>query len=300
MAKELKVALVGLDTSHSVAFPKRMQDPSCPPEQKVEGLRAVTCLAFVTPFQNEEGINARKKQLEVLGVKITNTLEETVKGVDAVMIELNDPSLHLEYFKKCSDLGLPIFLDKPMADNYLNGRIIYDISKKKNLKICSMSSLRFPPALTGAMKEIPNPDNSYFYGPLGIAPAGSSIVWYGVHVFEMLVRAMGKGALTVHTSKHSNGVVVTVEYPDKKVAVADLTEKCNAYGGTLRSKEEAVEAFVVDQNIIYTDLVRELFGFLKGGPSPVPFEDSLEVMALLDTAEKSFQSGKKEKVPNNI
>src|SRR3989339_750508 len=233
MAKELKVALVGLDTSHSVAFPKRMQDPSCPPEQKVEGLRAVTCLAFVTPFQNEEGINARKKQLEVLGVKITNTLEETVKGVDAVMIELNDPSLHLEYFKKCSDLGLPIFLDKPMADNYLNGRIIYDISKKKNLKICSMSSLRFPPALTGAMKEIPNPDNSHFYGPLGIAPAGSSIIWYGVHAFEMLEKAMGKGALSVTTKKDPAGIVSIVEYPEGRRGVVELREGAWVFGGSL-------------------------------------------------------------------
>ncbi|MFH1075070.1 MAG: hypothetical protein V1752_08285 [Candidatus Firestonebacteria bacterium] len=297
MADELKIALIGLDSSHSIEFSKRMQAPDCPADQKVEGLRAVTCLAFVTPFQNEEGINKRIKQLEAWGVKITKTFEETVKGVNAVMIELNDPSLHLEYFKKCSDLGLPIYLDKPMADTYINGRIIYDISKKKNLKICSMSSLRFPPALTEAIGKIPNPDYSYFYGPLGIAPAGSSIVWYGVHVFEMLIRSMGRGALTAHTTKHGNGVVIVVEYPNNKTAVADLTENCWSYGGTLRDKGGAAAPFIVDRKVIYTDLVRELFSFLKGGPAPVPFEDTLEIMALLDTAEKSLKSGKTEQVP---
>ncbi|OGF52549.1 MAG: hypothetical protein A2044_01290 [Candidatus Firestonebacteria bacterium GWA2_43_8] len=297
MSDELKVAIIGLDTSHSVEFPKRMQAPDCPPEQKVQGLRAITCLAFVTPFQNEEGINKRIKQLEAWGVKITRTFEETVKGADAIMIELNDPSLHLEYFKKCAELGLPIFLDKPLADTYINGRIIYDIAKKNNLKICSMSSLRFPPALTEALIKVPKPDYSYFYGPLGKAPAGSSIVWYGVHVFEMLVRSMGRGALSLQTNQHSNGAVVVVEYPGKKVAVADLTEDCWSYGGTLRDKAGAAAPFIVDGKIIYTDLVRELFGFIKGGPAPVPFEDTLEVMALLDTAEKSLKSGKKEKVP---
>jgi len=297
MEGELKIALIGLDTSHSIEFTKRMQAPDCPPEQKVEGLRAISCLAFVTPFQNEEGISKRKKQLESWGVKITADFEETVKGVDAVMIELNDPSLHLEYFKKCADLGLPIFLDKPLSDTYVNGRIIYDIAKKKNLRICSMSSLRFPPALTEALNKIPKPDYGYFYGPLGIAAAGSSIVWYGVHAFEMMVRAMGRGALTAQTTKHQNGAVITVEYPGKNTAVADLTEDCWSYGGTLREKGGAAAPFIVDGKLTYTDLVKELAGFLKGGPSPVPLEDTLQVMALLDTAEKSLKSGKKEQVP---
>ena len=107
MANEIKIAVIGLDTSHSIEFTKRMQAPDCPADMKVDGLRVMTCLAFVTPFQNEEGINTRIKQLEAWGVKITSTLEETVKGADAVMIEIDDPSLHLEYFKKC------LFLNEP-------------------------------------------------------------------------------------------------------------------------------------------------------------------------------------------
>ena len=39
---------IGLDTSHSVEFPRRMQAPDCPEKNKVEGLKAVTCLRFET------------------------------------------------------------------------------------------------------------------------------------------------------------------------------------------------------------------------------------------------------------
>ena len=41
MKKEIKVAIIGLDTSHSVEFPRRMQAPDCPEKNKVEGLKAV-------------------------------------------------------------------------------------------------------------------------------------------------------------------------------------------------------------------------------------------------------------------
>ena len=48
---EMKVAIIGLDTSHSVAMPKLMNDPACEPDMKVPGMKAVTCLRFETPFQ---------------------------------------------------------------------------------------------------------------------------------------------------------------------------------------------------------------------------------------------------------
>ena len=59
--QETKVAIVGLDTSHSIQFAKRMQDPACPADQKVEGLRATACLSFETPFQDRKGLERMRK-----------------------------------------------------------------------------------------------------------------------------------------------------------------------------------------------------------------------------------------------
>ena len=61
---DMKVAIIGLDTSHSVAMPKLMNDPTCEPDMKVSGLKAVTCLRFETPFQGKEGLDNRQAQLE--------------------------------------------------------------------------------------------------------------------------------------------------------------------------------------------------------------------------------------------
>jgi len=104
MSKEIKAAVIGLDTIHSIQFAKRLHDPACPVDQKVSGMKISSCMKFVTPFQNLEGINKRQEQLESWGVKVTPDFDEAVKGCDAILIEINDPSLHLEYFKKCAAL----------------------------------------------------------------------------------------------------------------------------------------------------------------------------------------------------
>ena len=294
MAKELKVSIIGLDTSHAIELPRLMQAPDCPKDQKVDGLRAVSCLRFETPFQNKEGLDQRQKQLEQWGVKVTESFEEAVKGCDAIMIEINDPARHVEYFRRCAGLGKPIFLDKPLADTMPHGEQVLTDAKKNGTLFFSASSLRFVPQLDEACRKVPQPMACSVYGPLGKAPAGSSIVWYGVHAFEMLQRAMGNGAGSVLTRKDGSGVVAAVAYGDGRRGVVELTEGAWIYGGTLRTKEEACP-FVVDMARAYADLVTRIAAFFRGGDAPVPLEATREIMGMLDAAERSLQSGKEEK-----
>lgn len=293
--KETKVAVIGLDTSHSIAFTELMQSPDCPPDKRVAGLRAVSCLSFSTPFQNEEGLDARQKTLESWGVKVTTDFDEAVADCDAVMLEINDPAYHLEYFEQCADLGKPIFLDKPMADNIENGRKIFDMARSRKLKVFSSSTLRFVPQLMEACAGMPEPQTVTTYGPLGKAPAGSSLIWYGVHAFEMLQRAMGPGAARVRAVSNSAGVVSVVEYADGRRGVVELTEGAYIYGGCLKNKEKAVP-YVVDMSRHYPDLLIQIERFFRTGEAPIDLETTLEVMAMLDAAERSCLSGLAEEI----
>jgi len=291
MAKDILVGVIGLDTSHAIEFPRRMQAPDLEAGMKVPGLRAATCLRFATPFQNEEQLDGRQRELEGWGVKVTRRLEEAVAGVDALMLEINDPAYHLEYFERCAGLGLPIFLDKPMADTIANGRRIDAIARKHGTRVFSSSSLRFVQALGDACAAVPAPALASVYGPLGKAPAGSSVVWYGVHAFEMLQRGLGRGAAAVLARRDTLGVTVIVQYPDARRGIVELTEGSWLYGGCLRALDKA-HPFVVNLDRAYTEQLGHIARFFQGGPAPVAMEDSLEVMALLDAAKRSCQSGR--------
>jgi predicted dehydrogenase len=290
MAKQINVGIIGLDTSHSIEFSRRMQAPDCPAADKVEGLHVLACMRFETPFQDKKGLDARQKQLEGWGVHVTESFDEAVKGCDALMLEINDPAYHVEYFRKAVTLGKPIFLDKPLADTIAHGKEIVSLAARHTARVFSASSLRFSPQLEEACRKVPKPQLGYVYGSLGKAPAGSSIVWYGVHAFEMLERAMGRGAANVITRRGRLGAVVLVGYGDERRGVVELTEG-SSYGGMLRTVKEG-EPFAVDGSRIYTDELKKVQRFFATGETPVALEDTLEIMALLDAAEQSAQSGK--------
>jgi predicted dehydrogenase len=295
MPQDLKVALIGLDTSHTIEFARRMQAPDCPPDQKVPGLRATACLRFPTPFQAAAGLDARQKTLEGWGVRVTTRFEEAVADCDAVLLEINDPALHLEYFERVASLGKRVFLDKPLADTLANGRKVAALAAARKVPVFSASSLRFVPQLLAACQEVPRPLLASAYGPVGKAPAGSSIVWYGVHAFEMLQRAMGRGALGVFARADEAGVTAVVRYPEKRRGVVELSYASWAYGGSLRDDKRIVP-FVNDASRLYSDLLLKVGDFLRGGPLPVAMEDTLEVMGMLDAAQRSADSGREEAV----
>ncbi|HBC89513.1 MAG TPA: hypothetical protein DCZ94_21460 [Lentisphaeria bacterium] len=296
MPKEINVALIGLDTSHTVEFAKRIQAADCPADQKITGLRASACLRFSTPFQNEDGLNVRQKQLEAWGIRVTTDFDDAVKECDAIMIEINDPSHHLEYFKKCVALEKPIFLDKPLADNIENGLEIVRLAKENKVNAISASPLRFDANLIKTCSEMPKPAQVNVYGPLGRpAPTGSSIVWYGVHAFEMLEKAIGKGASCITVRVDGSGAVAIVDYPDKRRGIVELTKGVYIYGGTLRDSKAAI-SYSVEAGKFYTGLMKDVEKFFRTGEASFTLEDAVEVMAMLDAADRSFKSGSTETV----
>ena len=134
-------------------------------------------------------------------------------------------------------------------------------------------------ALQRACEQVPEPRSAVTWGALGQAPAGSSIVWYGVHGVEMLQRALGRGARTVSAHPVSAGAVLVVEYAGGATGVVELYEG-GGYGGVLRAAPGTDAPPAVP--------------FLAGGPAPVPLADTLEVMAILDAADRVCRSGRTE------
>ena len=117
-----------------------------------------------------------------------------------------------------------------------------------------------------------------------------------VHGVEMLQRALGRGARTVSAHPVSGGAVLVVEYEHGATGVVELYEG-GGYGGVLRAApggDGPAPPYVVDMRTGYSDLLRAVVPFLAGAPTPVPLADTLEVMAILDAADRASRSGRPE------
>lgn len=289
-----KIAVIGLDTSHTAVFTKLIQG-AAPDGGQVKGMRVVKAMRFPSAFQAEEGQDKRQAEFETLGVEMMPDVESVLKDVDAVFIEINDPALHVHYFEKIVHSGLPVFIDKPLAGNVNDARRIVELAEKHDIKVWSASSLRFLPQLISAKKRIPAPDASHTFGALGKAAAGSDLIWYGVHAVEMLTATLGTGAQSVQAMESDAGVVMTIAYADGRSGLVECLRGCYHYGGRLQAKGEIV-MYTNEKQSPYPGLISALQDFVVKGNIPVPLSEAFEIVAILEAADRSLTSRQREYV----
>ena len=289
--REFKIAAIGLDTSHTVEFAKLLQGPDTPDDLRIKGLKIVNAMRFPSAFQPEEGQDKRQQQLEALGVKMQPNIEKAAAGMDGILLELNDPGMHLEYFEKILQYKLPVFLDKPLADNYANGKKIFDLAQSNNIRVWSGSSLRFMAELAEAKLEVGAADLCYVFGALGKAARGSDVIWYGIHGAEMLNEIMGNGARSVFARADERGVVAVIQYGEGRRGVLELN-RGGGYGGRIQ-RGKTMRQFMLghEGKPIYWHLLVRIAAFFLDGVQPVDIESMLEVQQILDAIEKSLADG---------
>jgi predicted dehydrogenase len=141
--KQLKVGIIGLDTSHVMAFTKDLNNPKA--AEDLAGCKVVA--AYPKGSADIESSASRipgyTTSIKELGVEIVDSLDELVKRVDCVLLETNDGRPHLEQALVCFKAGKPTFIDKPVAGSLADAVAIYRAAKKYNVPVFSSSSLRF-------------------------------------------------------------------------------------------------------------------------------------------------------------
>ena len=291
---EKKIAMIGLDSSHSVCFTNLIQG-SAPTGGRVEGMRVAKALRFPSAFQSEAGQDKRQSELEALGVEIMPDVKSALQGMDAVFLEINDPRLHLEYFEKVASAGLPVFIDKPLADSVSNGVHMLEIAEKHNLMAWCSSPLRFLPQLVSAKHNVTSPTLSQTFGALGTAPAGNDLIWYGVHAVEMMTATLGVGAQTVQAIETGCGIVMAIAYADGRHGLVECLRGSSRYGGRLQS-EKGLVMYNDENQSPYPGLIQALTAFVVEGKVPVPLVESLEILAILEASVRSLSSGLREAI----
>jgi hypothetical protein len=279
--KPLRAGMIGLDTSHVIAFTQILNDPKAAPE--LRGVRVVAGFPGGSPDMPDSWNRVKKftEDLRGKGVEIVDSIDELLKKVDVVMIESVDGRPHLAQAKPVIAAGKPLFIDKPMAGSLADGIEIFRLAKEKNVPCFSSSSLRFSAGFQAVRnKTSPFGDvkNCTAWGPLSIEPHHPDLFYYGIHGVETLFTIMGPGCKSV-TRPSRDKVVGT--WADGRVGIFEARK---GYGVEIEGTKGRGQ---IDKYDGYKPLVVEIVKFFKTGKPPVAAEETIELLAFMEAADES-------------
>jgi predicted dehydrogenase len=296
MAENLRIGIIGLDSSHSEQFTLRLNDPANP--NHVPGARVVAAYAGGSPDLPEsaarvEGFTTTLK--DKFGVKIMATIPEVCAASDAILILSVDGRPHLDQAKDVIASGKPFFLDKPVAASLKDAVEIYKLADAAKVPLFSASSTRWwPGVIEVATSEAIPARAALAYGPAPLLPHHPDLFFYGIHSAEALFTVMGGGCLSVERSSTPDVSVVTGLWEGGRLgtlyALHTLPMGSTSYKLIRFGQEKITEQASQGD---YTPMLREIIKFFQTKQAPVTPKQTLEIYAFMEAAQESKrQNGK--------
>lgn len=286
LAADLRIGIIGCDTSHVVAFTEILNNPGV--KNHVPGGKVVAAFRGGSPdiADNAKHLDDYTKTLrEKYGVTMYDTIEELCQNVDAVCLESVDGRPHLNQARPVIRARKPLYIDKPMAGSLRDVREIFKLARAAKVPVFSASSLRFgrdsQAARAGAIGKVTVAET---YGPCAIEPHHPDLFWYGVHGVESLFTVMGTGCQTVQRGKTPAGKIeVTGVWKGGRKGVF---RENDGFRGHAKGTGGEMDVGGFDG---YGPLVAAIMKFFQTGIAPVTPEETIEIFAFMEAADESKQ-----------
>ena len=289
-AKPMRIGMIGLDTSHCLAFADMLNKDNPAPE--FAGFRLVLVYPKGSPDieSSVSRVPDYTTKIKALGVEICDDLDTMISQVDAVLLETNDGRPHLEQVIPVLKAHKPVFIDKPIAGSLADTIAIFELAKQYKTPVFSSSSLRFSKAVqdirNGSIGKVTGCDA---YSPCSLEATHPDLYWYGIHGCETLFTVMGAGCESVVRTSTKDFDQVTGVWTDGRIGTfRGIRAGGSGYGGTAFGEKSVATLGKFDG---YGPLLVEICKFFRTGEAPVSAEETIDLYAFMEAADESKRQG---------
>jgi len=288
---EIRLGIIGTDTSHVIAFTKILNDPTSP--DYVPGARVVA--AFKGGSADVESSYTRvDKFAEELKTKwkveFSSDISALCRKVDGILLESVDGRVHLEQVKPVIAAHKPVFIDKPLAATLEDAREIARLATEAGVPWFSASDLRFTdlaiklkfPDITGALTWGPGPLEPHHHLDLS---------WYAIHAVELLYSLMGSGCEEVTRTYTPDADVIVGKWKDGRLGSVRALRPYGKFGAVVFRPDQKVNQSDPKSVDSYRPLLVEIVKFFETKEPPFPNQQTLEEFAFMDAAQRSREAG---------
>ena len=290
-AKTLRVGIIGLDTSHVVAFTKVLNGAKA--EGPMAGVRVVAAYPGGSPdvASSRDRVAGFTTDLrDKFKVAIVDSIDDLLARVDVVLLESVDGRPHLKQVRPVLRAHKPVFIDKPLAGSLADAIEIVRLVEETGTPCFSSSSLRFRPDVV-ALKNDPKIgaiQGCETYSPCSLEEHHPDLFWYGVHGVEMLYTLMGTGCEKVTRAQTKDTELVTGVWNDGRIGTFRGLRGKTGYGALVFGAKGIAPG---GGSGGYEPLLVEICKFFRTGKPPVNPRETLEILAFMEAADESKRQG---------
>jgi hypothetical protein len=292
---EIRIGMIGLDTSHVTVIASRLNDPASP--NHVAGARVVCAVPGGSPDVEMSRTRVAGYTAELrdkYGVRIVGAIPELLDRCDAVMIMSVDGRPHLAEARAVFGHGKPVFIDKPLAASLADAKAIVALGKETRTPFFSASAFRFSSDLAATLAD---PGMGGIRGAVAYGNGTSMehmgpLFFEGIHTVEALCLAMGSFDCQSVSCVHAPDAEAAIgTWPGDRVGVLYAVRNGRAPHDVILFGRKKVHTVNFDAENFYGALTQAVVHFFQTRAEPFPPEQTLRIIAFMEAADRSRQMG---------
>jgi predicted dehydrogenase len=244
--------------------------------------------ARVTHIWTDDPADAPRVAAASLIEHVVAKPEAVIGNVDAVIIATDDGTDHVRRARPFIEAGLPVFIDKPMATTLPDLQQLVQWRRAGKI-ILSTSGMRYAPEM-----QLTDAQHAHL-GDLRWITSFTCKTWerYGIHALEAVQPLLGPGFLTVQAHTDAGGDVIHLTHRSGvKVTLAALHDAYGSFGAVhLYGTRGDLSLKLTDTYHAFRSQLVAYIDMLRTGAPPLPFEETVELMAVIIAGIRSRDQG---------
>jgi hypothetical protein len=290
---DIRLGIVSTDTSHVIHFTRILNEDRDP--DHVPGARVIAAYKGGSPDipSSRNRVDGFEQELvKTYRVEIVTDIPTLCSKVDGLLLESGDGRVHLAQARQVIAAKKPLFIDPPLASTLEEAREIARLAREAGVPWFSSSTVRFDQIATGAKYSDAVGVDTWGPGPME-EHHYLDLSWYAIHPIELLFTLMGTGCEQVTRmagGDFSNGSdVICGRWKDGRIGTVRTLRPYGQWGGLVIRPKQIVSVHPAT-TLGYGPIVRQIVAFFQTGKPPAPNEETLEMFAFMDAAQRSKEA----------
>lgn len=270
----LKVGFIDyyLDEWHANNYPEFIK--------KQSGGRYEVCYAY-GKIDSPSGMT-NKEWSEKHNIELLDSIEEVIEKSDRlIVLSPDNPEMHLELTDLPLKSGKLVYVDKTFAPDKETAIKIFENAESHNTKCFSSSALRFS-------SELDNINHDEVYKIYSEGPGTYDM--YSIHQIEPVVSIMSSRAKRVMALGDIEHPSMIIEFEDGRlIQMLHRFDENGSFKLTVVNKDNQASYYPINSDY-FGLFIDAMIKFFDTGISPVPKEQTIDVIAVREAGIKAFKS----------
>lgn len=277
----LRFGLIGVDSSHSVAFTELLGNGV---HGQVTG--ATVHAAWKAPTSpdlppSRDRNDDLARELADLGVPFCATPEEVARRCDVLLVLTADPRTHPNLVLRLAQQRKPIYVLTRFALTATAAESMLETGDENGTLLLAGSPKRFDPAFTSALpgQRIVHVD---LHGPLPTQPCLPPLAWYGIHLIDLAVAALGPDWAD---ARHDDDTI-RLTWADGRTANLTGSSEWSDRTSIVLHREDGgrTETTVHARPELHIGLLNAIISACRTGTPTVPYSEVKTTVRILEAA----------------